>query len=131
MDDAPLPGGSLERLPDRAPQALVGVRGHESDAPDTPGPYGSQEGEPGVVGLGVHDGDAQGVPPAVLVAADGGDYRGGRHAALPPAYTNISDTITGRYRFEGQLGRRRFVPKPEKVSCTNPEAPVMKPESQT
>ena len=84
VDDAALPGRALEELPDGPPEPLVGVGGDERHAGDAAAPDGLEEPPPGVVGLRVNGGDAQDVPPAVLVAADGRNRRG-RHAALPPA----------------------------------------------
>ena len=85
VDDAALPGRALEDLPDGPPEPLVGVGGDERHAGDAAAPDGLEEPSPGVVGLRVNGGDAQDVPPAVLVAADGRNHRRGRHAALPPA----------------------------------------------
>ena len=71
VDDAALPGRALEDLLYGPSQTLVGVGRDESDARDAPSLDGIQEGEPGVVALGVDDRHAQDAPPPVLVAADG------------------------------------------------------------
>lgn len=80
VDGAPLPGGALEGLLDRAPEALVGVGGDEPRVPYAPLPDPAEERRPRVVALGADDAHAQHVPPSLRVAA----YRGGhgrrRHA---------------------------------------------------
>lgn len=61
------------------------ARLREPDARGAAGPDLPEERGPRVVALGVHDGDAEHVPPAVRVAAYRGDDRGRRDAALAPA----------------------------------------------
>lgn len=85
MHDAALPRGAGEHLPDGALQALVSVAGDADDAVDPARPQRQQEGLPAVVGLRVDGVEPEQAPVAARAGADGGDERGGLHAAGVPA----------------------------------------------
>lgn len=85
VGDAALPGRALEGLRHRPHEAWVGVGGDERHARHAAVADRAQERQPGVVALGVHDRDAQHVPPAPFVAADRGHDCRGRDPALAPA----------------------------------------------
>lgn len=82
VDGAALPRGALEDLAEGADEARVGVRDDELHPGDAAAADRPQEGQPRAVRLGAHHVDAQGAPPAVRIAADGGDHGGGGDA--PP-----------------------------------------------
>lgn len=104
VDGAALPRGALEDLAEGADEARVGVGDDEPHAHRPARADGPQEGEPRVVGLGVHHIDAQDAPPAARVAADGRHHGGGRHAPLAAA-PDVG-------RVEPDVGHRGAVERP-------------------
>ena len=104
VDAAPLPGGALEDLAERADEPGVGVGDDELDARDAAVPDPAEEGEPGVVRLGVDDVDAEDAAPPARVAADRRDDRRGGHAALP-ATLHVG-------RVQPDIGHGRAVERP-------------------
>jgi len=82
---ASLPGSPLEDLLDGPLQPLVGIGDDEDGPRDAAGPEPLQEGEPGIIGLGVHDRDSQHMPPAAGVAAYRRDDGRGGDVSVPAA----------------------------------------------
>lgn len=82
VDDASLPGGTLELLGDCSFQSLMGVGGDELHPVDAAFLDAPEEGRPGVKGLAVDNRGSQHVSPATLVAPYGHNHGCGGGMAL-------------------------------------------------